>query len=42
VTPGKSVGYGQLAAYVKEAVEKHGASAAIEAVIGVRVKRIAD
>ena len=37
---GKGIGYGQLATYVKEAIEKHGASAAIEGVAGVRVKRI--
>jgi hypothetical protein len=29
-----------MATYVKEAIEKHGASAAIEGVTGIRIKRI--
>jgi hypothetical protein len=38
---GKGVGYGHMVTYVKEAIEKHGGSAAISGLTGVRVKRIA-
>jgi hypothetical protein len=39
---GKGVGYGELIAYVKEAIEKHGANGSItEPLASVRVKRIA-
>ena len=38
---GKSVGYGELITYVKEAIEKHGTSNSIAApLVNVRVKRI--
>jgi hypothetical protein len=37
---GKGIGYGQMASYLKEAIEAHGASAAITELAGVRVKRI--
>jgi hypothetical protein len=37
---GKGVGYSQLAAYVKEAIEQHGASNSITGLANVRVKKI--
>jgi len=38
---GKSVGYGQLAAYVKEAIEQHGVNGSItEPLTKVRVQRV--